>query len=577
MSDTSTTTLSASPTLVGLGKIDPNPYQPRQSEDKDAVEKIAESIRSMGLLQIPSARQAEGGRYQLAFGHTRLAAYRLLASQDERYGQMPLYIHNLDDLQMFEAGVAENIQRRDLNPIETALAMQRYMTGFGKTSEECGSFFGMSGATVRGKVRLLDLPDAAQSKLAEGVISEGTARALLSMAKVASEKEIQETLKDIEKNKDEQPPEAVVSDAIEQNDNVVTMFNSWHQGKPRAGDGLWLLDMKNFPNKMLPALTTVDAAISIGAQDDQKALALLGGINFFYPDDVLTDPNFETLKKINPEYGTRIEHLIKPPACNACPFYMVMGGTHFCGMKVCHERKKIAFMEQKMQDLSRTLKIGLYTEADGAYLMLDEVHSSHRKAFTDRNADLRLLPKQLFKGYAWQRFEGLDTDIAKLVAVGGALEKLAVKGSKSVGKKSEKEKGEMRAMRQYRMRRKELLWEYTAEAQSLFEGVPMETLQVINRWKFIGIDDRVPDEHEPKDNAPAGEKLEYERRELVWRLVVEETSHYRRDDLVKLLDEFHAITKVRAPKLLVKLAKEWDAEIHELASVAAETGKGKKK
>lgn len=548
---------------IQIKLIDANPFQPRQAEDAEATARIAESIQSVGLLQIPSARRAEGGRYQLAFGHTRLAALKLLKAVN-----MPLNVVDLTDLQMFEAAVSENIQRRDLNPVEVAHAMQRYMDDFGKTSEECGQFFGVNAATVRGKVRLLDLPDAAQTKLADGTISEGTARALLSMAKVVDEKQIQETLKDIEKNEDNESPEAIVESAIEQSDNVIRMFGRWNQGKPRAGEGLWLLDMKNFPNKLLPALTTVDAAIAIGAQDDQKALSLLGGINFHYPNEV----NLDGLKKLNPEYGTRIEHLINPPACSACPFYMTMSGVHYCGMEVCHDRKKIAFLEQKMQDLSHTLKIGVYAEADGPYLVLDEDHASHKKAFTERHADLRLLPREDYKGYSWQHFEGSDAHSVLVVAVGASLERLGVKGSHPVGKKSEKEKAEARALRQYRIHRKELMWEYTAAAQSMFEDVPLETLKFLNSWKFVGIDDRIPNEYEPNVNAK-DEKPKYQRRALVWRLIVDLSSHYQREKFADLLDEFYMTTLVRAPKALVKRAQEWDAEIHELASVAAETRK----
>jgi hypothetical protein len=449
------------------------------------------------------------------------------------------------------------------------------MDEFGKTSEECGLFFGVSGATVRGKVRLLELPGEAQTKLAEGAISEGTARTLLSMTRVASEEEIKETLKAIEENEGNEDPEEIIENAIGESLNVVEMHRSWDQGKPRAGHGLWLLDMKNFPNKMLPMVTNVDMVRALHIENDKKALEFIELNNSFLAvRDIWAGSNNE----VESERAKILTHLGDPPACSACPYYMTMSGTHYCGMRVCHERKKVAFLEQKRKDISRTLKIEFYREADGAYLVLDSSNDRHEKAFKDRLTDLRLLPKEDYhrRDYVWQHFEGLDDDVVLLVAVGESLNKLAVEGSRSVGKKSEKEKAEMRAMRQYRMRRKELLWEYTAEAQTLFDGVPMDALEIINRWRFIGIDDRIPDEHTPKENAPAGEKLEYERRELVWRLIVDETSHYERDELVNLLEEFRNITQVRASKSLVKLAKEWDAEIHDLASVATET-KGKKK
>lgn len=547
--------------LIRIELVDANPFQPRLGEDAEVVAQLAESIRSVGLLQIPSARKVNG-RYQLAFGHSRLAAHKLLDAVT-----MPLNVVELTDLQMFEAAVSENIQRRDLNPVEVARAMRRYMDEFGKTSEECGQFFNCNAATVRGKVRLLDLPEPAQVKLAEGVINEGTARALLSMAKVASEADIRKTLTEIEKNEDRELPETIVENALERNDNVIEMHRPWDQGKPRAGMGLWLLDMKNFPNHLLPSITNEEAREVLGKDASLDGLTEAIGLA---TSVVGREPETELEKAVY--------HLTNPPACSACPYYMTMGKTHYCGMKVCHERKKTAFLEQKMQDLSRTLKIGIYTEADGPYIVLETDELKHKKAFEQRDADLRLLLKEKFSGYAWQRFEGLNNnnDLTLLVAVGEAREKLAVKGSQSVGKKSEKEKAEARAMRQYRLRRKELLWEYTAAAQGMFEGVPMETLKLLNSWKFIGIDDRIPNEFEQKANT-AGEKLEYARRALVWRLIVGETSHYSRQEMAGLLDDFHEITLVKAPKALVKRAQEWDAEIQELARVAVETRKEKKK
>src|SRR6185503_12729563 len=180
-------------TLVPLDKIDSNPYQPRQTEDTEAVAEIAESIKRNGLMQIPTARQVNG-RYQLAFGHTRLAALRLNGEDC-----MPLIIRELGDLQMFELGVAENIKRRDLNAIEEAESMRRYMDEFGMNSVEAGEFFNVSPEKVRQAVRLLNLPEAAQEKLAKGTITQTTARTLLSLQKVAPEEALVETLERLEK------------------------------------------------------------------------------------------------------------------------------------------------------------------------------------------------------------------------------------------------------------------------------------------------------------------------------------------------------------------------------------------
>ncbi len=129
-------------------------------------------------------------------------------------------------------------------------------------------------------------------------------------------------------------------------------------------------------------------------------------------------------------------------------------------------------------------------------------------------------------------------------------------------------------MRFYRSHRREFMWEYTAAAQSIFAGVPMETLTKLNNWQNIGIDDRIPEEYE---RNPGGDKHEYQRRSLVWRLIMGQTSHYTRSELMGQLKKFQAITQVAPPKALTKRVQEWDAEIADLARVVAVETKGGKK
>jgi hypothetical protein len=172
----------------------------------------------------------------------------------------------------------------------------------------------------------------------------------------------------------------------------------------------------------------------------------------------------------------------------------------------------------------------------------------------------------------------VDDDVCFVVATGDAIAKLGSTTTKGGGgQKSEKEKAEMRAMKIYRARRKELLWECTAVAKSMFDGVPFDVLERLNAWHFIGIEDRIPDEHEPDDNAKENVKAEFERRALVWRILVEHTSHYRRETMASMLDILQENMKVKPPKSLIKLAEQWDAEIDAVSkAVAVETKKGKK-
>jgi ParB family transcriptional regulator, chromosome partitioning protein len=194
-----------------------NPYQPRMSEDGEHIKKLALSIAMEGLMQIPAGRLVDadgqpvevnqalhhagvfdsvseawayvfvtmGCRVQLAFGHSRLAAFKWLVDIKDHsdlvgsYDLMPVTLMTLSDEEMFRQGVRENVDRKDLSAIETAKAMLRFRDEFDKTSEEIGAVFGVSAETVRGKLRLLGLPEDVQAAALGGGISEGTMRELL--------------------------------------------------------------------------------------------------------------------------------------------------------------------------------------------------------------------------------------------------------------------------------------------------------------------------------------------------------------------------------------------------------------
>jgi ParB family chromosome partitioning protein len=182
-------------TTVSLTTIKDNPWQPRQSMDAAALKDLAENIRQYGLMQKPVAR-AVNEHYELAIGHRRVEACRLLEMTE-----IEIDVLDLTDREMFERAVSENLQRKDLNPVEVAAAMKRYMEEFQATSEQCGTFFGVAGATVRGNVRLLDLPETVKSALAESKITVGAARHLLTMQKLLPVK-MDEALKEIVKGEE---------------------------------------------------------------------------------------------------------------------------------------------------------------------------------------------------------------------------------------------------------------------------------------------------------------------------------------------------------------------------------------
>lgn len=181
--------------LVKLENIYPNPFQTRLRIDEESIQEMAASLEKLitempetkGLLQVPVARRKDGvlEEYELAFGHTRLDAFRYLLTQgDERFERMPLSVRSLSDEQMSEMAIRENKERRDLSAVEEAKAMQRHMAIFEKTQEEIAGLFGyQTQGTIANKLRLLALPEAIQEAVVTRELSERQARALLPIAR----------------------------------------------------------------------------------------------------------------------------------------------------------------------------------------------------------------------------------------------------------------------------------------------------------------------------------------------------------------------------------------------------------
>ncbi len=175
------------PSEVSIDAIVPNPMQPRQKLDPEALEELAASIREHGLIQPlivsqPRPEPAEGAsdakvqRYQLIAGERRLEAAKLAGLT-----KVPVIIREATPQEMLELALVENIQRADLNPLEQAAAYRHLMDDFGLTQEQVAERVGKSRVTVANSVRLLRLPDEIKNSLAQGHITEGHARAILSL------------------------------------------------------------------------------------------------------------------------------------------------------------------------------------------------------------------------------------------------------------------------------------------------------------------------------------------------------------------------------------------------------------
>lgn len=172
---------------VMLEAIRPNPWNTRLGDpDANDINDLAMDIAKNGLLQTPVGRAVEGG-VQLAFGHHRLAAYRWLYELRDNsnipgdYSEMPVDMRELSDEQMAQLAWSENEKRRDHTPIERARAIEKRIGDFGLTQQQVADALGISRSQVANSLRLLKLPDQAMIALADGMISERVAMALVSL------------------------------------------------------------------------------------------------------------------------------------------------------------------------------------------------------------------------------------------------------------------------------------------------------------------------------------------------------------------------------------------------------------
>ena len=161
---------------IPVGQIEPNPFQPRMSFDQEALEELADSIRTLGLIQPITVRRKGDGRFQIISGERRFRACQL-AGMD----MVPAYIRDTNDQGMLEMAIVENIQRENLDPIEVALSYQRLIEECSLTQEQMAIRVGKKRASVTNYLRLLKLPAKIQHDLKVGLLSVGHAKVLLGV------------------------------------------------------------------------------------------------------------------------------------------------------------------------------------------------------------------------------------------------------------------------------------------------------------------------------------------------------------------------------------------------------------
>lgn len=168
-----------------LDSVTPNPRQPRQVFDEDAMAELVHSLREVGLLQPIVVRSLGGGRFELVAGERRWRAARLAG-----FEVIPAIVRDTGDDALLRDALLENLHRAQLNPLEEAAAYDQLLSDFGCTQEQLAAHIGRSRPQVSNTLRLLRLPLPVQRRVAAGVLSAGHARALLGL----SDPQVQERL-----------------------------------------------------------------------------------------------------------------------------------------------------------------------------------------------------------------------------------------------------------------------------------------------------------------------------------------------------------------------------------------------
>lgn len=196
-----------SQSMMKIDDVKPNPFQPRKNMDDEMLKNLADSISEHGIIQPILVRPFEG-HFQIVAGERRWRAAKMLGLEE-----VPVRVLELDDAKTMELALVENLQREDLSATEIALGIQEMITKLSLTHEQAAEKLGMSRAAVTNKLRLLQLPQVILAMIEDESLSEGHARALLSLP--SQEKMIEFANMTIEKNLSVRQLETLVKNADE--------------------------------------------------------------------------------------------------------------------------------------------------------------------------------------------------------------------------------------------------------------------------------------------------------------------------------------------------------------------------
>lgn len=211
---------------ISIDEISPNPWQPRRDFDEESLNALASSIRENGLIQPVVVRKKKDGTYELAAGERRWRASKMAGLT-----VIPAISKEYDDRSMAEMALVENLQRKDLNPVDEGMAYRKLMDEYGLTQENISQKVGKSRPYVANMVRLLDLPEEVKDFLSKGQLTAGQARPLLGLESDAekvqlarrivkeglSARKVEDIIREgKEPKKKEDPPAAAFMKAVEE-------------------------------------------------------------------------------------------------------------------------------------------------------------------------------------------------------------------------------------------------------------------------------------------------------------------------------------------------------------------------
>ena len=161
---------------IPIKQIETNPYQPRSNFSDENIAELADSIKNIGIVQPITVRKIEDNKFQLIAGERRLRASKKIGLKT-----IPSFIKNSNDEEMLEIALVENIQRKDLDPIEIALSLKRLIDEVSLTQEQLSKKLGKKRSTISNYIRLLKLDPIIQTGIRDGFLSMGHGRSIINI------------------------------------------------------------------------------------------------------------------------------------------------------------------------------------------------------------------------------------------------------------------------------------------------------------------------------------------------------------------------------------------------------------